>query len=74
MGKIRSSNKILDYAPNFYSGIASVLRPTRRTQQLRKTVRLMSQDDGLWDDWKAIGNDMRVAITKFNSEMAWQRK
>lgn len=74
MGKITSTNKILDYAPNFYSGLASVLRPGRRNQQLRKAVRMMSQNDGLCADWNAIGGDFRMAITKFNAEMSWQRK
>lgn len=74
MGKISSTNKILDYAPNFYSGMAAVLRPGRRNQQLRKAVRMMSQNDGLCADWNAIGGDLRLAITKFNTEMSWQRK
>lgn len=74
MGKITSANKILDYAPNFYSGLASVIRPGRRNQQLRKAVRMMSQNDGLCADWNAIGGDFRMAITKFNAEMSWQRK
>jgi len=38
MGTIRSTKRILDYAPNFYSGVASVLTPGRRNRQLRKAV------------------------------------
>lgn len=74
MGRIRSASKILDYVPNFYSGMTSVLRPTRKRQQLRKVVKGMTQDEGLYADWNAIGNDLRIAIGKFNTEMSWQRK
>ena len=40
MGKIRSTKKILDFAPNFYSGVASVLTPGRKSSQLRKIIQL----------------------------------
>ena len=52
MGKIRSTKKILDFAPNFYSGVASVLTPGRKSSQLRKIIQSMRQDDGLYEDWR----------------------
>ena len=74
MGKIRSTKKILDFAPNFYSGVASVLTPGRKSSQLRKIIQSMGQDDGLYEDWRAVGNDLQVAMGKIKTEMTWQRK
>ena len=74
MGKIRSTKKILDFAPNFYSGVASVLTPGRQSSQLRKNLQSMRQDDGLYEDWRAVGNDLQGAMGKINTEMTWQRK
>ena len=74
MERIRSTKRILDYAPNFYTGVASVLTPGRRNRQLRKAVMSMKQNDGLYEDWRAVGNDLCVAINKFQTEMSWQRK
>ena len=74
MGKIRSTKKILDIAPNFYSGVASVLTPGRNSSQLRKIIPSMRQDDGLYEDWRAVGNDLQVAMGKIKTEMTWQRK
>lgn len=74
MGKIRSTKKILDFAPNFYSGVASVLTPGRKSSQLRKIIKSMRQDDGLYEDWRAVGNDLQVAMGKIKTEMTWQRK
>ena len=62
MEKIRSTKKILDFAPNFYSGVASVLTPGRKSSQLRKNIKSMRQDDGLYEDWRAVGNDLQVAM------------
>lgn len=64
----------MDYAPNFRSGVASVLNPGRKSKQLRKIVLSMKQNDGFYEDWKAIGNDLRCAMSKFDTEMRWQRK
>ncbi len=74
MEKIRSTKKILDFAPNFYSGVASVLTPGRKSSQLRKIIKSMRQDDGLYEDWRAVGNDLQVAMGKIKTEMTWQRK
>lgn len=74
MERIRSAKRILDYAPNFRSGVASVLTPGRKSKQLRKIVLSMKQNDGFYEDWKAIGNDLRCAMSKFDTEMKWQRK
>lgn len=74
MGMIRNTKTILDYAPNFYSGIASVLMPRKKYKQLCELVKSMKQEDGLYEDWRAVGNDLRSAMNKFNAEMAWQRK
>ena len=74
MGKIRSTKKILDFAPNFDSGVASVLTPGRKSSQLRKIIQSMRQDDGLYEDWRAVGNDLQVAMGKIKTEMTWQRK
>lgn len=74
MEKIRSTKKILDFAPNFYSGVASVLTPGRKSSQLRKIIKSMRQDDGLYEDWRAVGNDLQVAMGKIKTEMIWQRK
>lgn len=74
MEKIRSTKKILDFAPNFYSGVASVLTPGRKSSQLRKLIKSMRQDDGLYEDWRAVGNDLQVAMGKIKTEMTWQRK
>lgn len=74
MEKIRSTKKILDFAPNFYSGVASVLTPGRKSSQLRKIIKSMRQDEGLYEDWRAVGNDLQVAMGKIKTEMTWQRK
>jgi len=74
MEKNRSTKKILDFAPNFYSGVASVLTPGRKSSQLRKIIQSMRQDDGLYEDWRAVGNDLQVAMGKIKTEMTWQRK
>lgn len=74
MEKSRSTKKILDFAPNFYSGVASVLTPGRKSSQLRKIIKSMRQDDGLYEDWRAVGNDLQVAMGKIKTEMTWQRK
>lgn len=74
MRKIRSTKRILNFAPNFRSGVASVLTPLRKNRQLRKVVMSIKQNDGLSEDWKAIGNDLHCAMCKFNSDMTWQRK
>ena len=74
MGKIRSTKKILDFAPNFYSGVASVLKKKKKSSQLRKIIQSMRQDDGLYEDWRAVGNDLQVAMGKIKTEMTWQRK
>ncbi len=68
MEKIRSTKKILDFAPNFYSGVASVLTPGRKSSQLRKNIKSMRQDDGLYEDWRAVGNDLQVAMGKIKTE------
>ena len=34
----------------------------------------MRQDDGLYEDWRAVGNDLQVAMGKIKTEMTWQRK
>ena len=74
MERIRSTKRILDFAPNFYSGVSSVLTPGRKSRQLRKVVLSMKQNDGLYEDWKAVGNDLRCAMSKFDTELKWQRK
>ncbi len=74
MGKTKNAKSILDFAPNFYSGVASVLTPRRKSKQLREVVMSMKQNDGLYEDWKAIGSDLRCAMSKFDTEMKWQRK
>lgn len=74
MERIRSAKCILDYAPNFHTGVASVLTPGRRNRQLRKAIMSMTQNEGLYEDWRAVGNDLRVAINKFQIGMSWQRK
>ena len=67
MGKIRSTKRILDFAPNFRSGVASVLTPTKRSEQLRKVIMSMTQSDGLYEDWTALGNDFLCAMSKYNT-------
>lgn len=54
--------------------MASVLTPGRKSRQLRKVVLSMKQNDGLYEDWKAVGNDLRCAMSKFDTELKWQRK
>lgn len=70
----RSTKSILDFAPNFYSGMASVLTPGRRNKQIRDAVLSSGRYDGLQEDWRAVGDYMRCAISKFKSEQAWRRK
>lgn len=74
MERIRTTKGILDFAPNFYSGVASVLTPGRKSRQIRKVILSMKQNEGLYEDWKAVGNDLRRAMSKFDTEMKWQRK
>lgn len=74
MDKNRSAKRILDYAPSFRTGVTSVLRPGKRLRQLRKAIMSMEQNDGLYEDWQAVGQDLHIAIDKFQSELVWQRK
>lgn len=74
MERIRIAKRILDFTPNFHSGVSSVLTPGRKSRQLRNVVLSMNQNDGLYEDWKAIGNDLRCAMSKFDTEMRWKRK
>ena len=74
MERIRSTKRILDFATNFGSGVGSVLTPGRKNRQLRKVVNSIKQDDGLYEYWQAVGNDLRVAINRFKTEMTLQRK
>lgn len=74
MGRTVGVKNILNYAPSFCSGITSVLMPTKRSKQLYKAIRAARQMDGLYDDWMAVGDDLRNAMDKFEKEMAWQRK
>lgn len=75
MERIRSAKKrILDFAPSFYSGMASVLMPGEKSKRLRKAVMSMGQDEGLYEDWRAVGNDLRRAMSKYDTKMKWQRK
>lgn len=73
MEKIRSTKGILDFAPCFRSGIASVLTPTRKSKLLQKVIMSIGQNDGIKEDWTAIGDDIRFAMSKYNTEMTWQR-
>lgn len=75
MGKIIISEKrILDFAPNFRSGIASVLTPMKKNRKIRDVVMSIRQNDGPNEDWAEIGNDLRCAISKYNADMAWKRR
>lgn len=74
MGKVKNIKGISTFTPNFCSGIAAILSPTKRSKQLRKTVMSMTQSDGLYEDWAAVGNDFHNAMSKFNAGMTWQRK
>ena len=74
METIRSRKRLLDFAPNFYSGIASVLMPRKNSKRMCETIKERKVNDGLYEDWLAVGNDIRTAMTKFNTEVSWQRK
>lgn len=73
METIRSRKSFLDFVPNFYSGIASVLMP-RRSKRMCEAIKERKANDGLYEDWLAVGNDIKTAMNKFNTEVLWQRK
>ncbi len=73
METIRSRKGILDFVPNFYSGIASVLMPGR-SRRMGEAIKERKANDGLYEDWLAVGNDIKAAMNKFNTEVLWQRK
>lgn len=73
METIRSRKRFLDFAPNFYSGIASVLMPGR-SKRMREALKERKTNDGLYEDWLAVGSDIRTAMNKFNTEVSWQRR
>lgn len=70
---MKKKNSIFqEFVPNLYTGIFSILTPSRRSEQLRQAVKAIEQNDGFYENWQAIGNDFRSAINKFNKDMAWQ--
>lgn len=74
MKRFRSTRIVLNFAPSFLSGVASVLTPTKKNSRLQKAILSIKQNDGAYEDWQAIGNDLRIAMNDFNSELTWQRK
>lgn len=74
MAKTDRTKGLLNFAPDFRSGMAAVLTPGRKARQIRDAVRSAGQNDGLRSDWQAIGNDMRLAMSEFETGMKWQRK
>lgn len=74
MKRIGNAKRIFDCVPNFHTGVASVLTPRKRSKQIRDIVMSIKQNDGLREDWIALGGDFRTALDKFQTEMSWRRK
>lgn len=56
-----------EQVPNFFSGIFSVFANGER-QSLYDWFLKRNESDGLYSDWCAIGNDLQVAMNKFESQ------
>lgn len=61
------------FVPSFRSGVASVVRPWKSGAAYRKVV-MQRTNNGLADDWRAIGSDFRTAITKYKADTTWRNK
>lgn len=68
-----NQTNLLDFMPNFLTGIKSLFLGNNR-EDLYDALLQRSSNDGLCSDWLAVGNDLRTAMDKFNSEMSWQKK
>lgn len=51
-----------EFTPNFYTGIFSILTPTKRSKKLQQAIEAIGQNDGFYEDKKAIENDFRMAM------------
>ena len=61
------------FVPSFRSGIASVVHPWKSSAACRKAL-MQRTNNGLANDWQAIGNDFRTAIVKHKASAAWKNK
>ena len=64
---------ILDLAPNFRSGIASIFS-FGRNREIYDALLHRTAYDGLCSDWYAIGNALRRAMNKFDEENSWKEE
>ena len=55
------------YAPDFFSGFSSVFK-SRADQNLYDWFLQRDDWDGLRSDWYSVGNDLQVAMNKYNAK------
>lgn len=46
MEKVKSNNIFQEFTPSFYTGIFSILMPTKRGKHLREAIKTTKQNDG----------------------------
>ena len=51
-----------------------MLTSGKKSSQLHKIIQSMREDVGRYEDCRAVGNDLQVAMGKIKTEMTWQRK
>lgn len=69
MGNIYKSyiDNLKRFTPDFFSGMFSVFR-NQTDQNLYDWFLKRNEWDGLRSDWYAVGNDLQVAMNKFNAQ------
>ena len=60
-------DRLLGIAPDIQSGAKSVLT-FGRSQRVYELLMHRNANDGLYNDWYNVGNDIRTAINKFKAE------
>lgn len=66
-------NKPMSFAPNFRSGISSVICPWEHSVACRKALK-QRIDNGIYIDGQAIASDFRIAIANHKANTSWKDK
>ena len=67
------ANKPMNFAPDFRSGIASVVCPWKHSIAYRKALK-QRIDNGIYIDGKAIAGDFKIAIANHKANTSWKNK